>query len=149
MYGLLGKKLNHSHSPFVHNSLCRGIDYSLIEIEEDKLENFLIKKELLCINVTFPYKEKVIDYLDELNWTSKTIGSVNLIINKNNKLIGYNTDYYGFKESLKKYNFNVTNKKCLILGTGGTAKTIRKVLIDCGAREIYLVSRSNKKGTIT
>ena len=149
MFGLLGKKLIHSFSPFIHNSLCTNIDYSLIEVEEDKIENFFKEKQFSALNVTTPYKESSIRYLNEIDPLAKRIGAVNLIVNENGLLKGYNTDYYGFKETLKKNNINVKNKKCLILGTGGTSKTVKTALIDLGAKLIYLVSRSKKKDALT
>lgn len=147
-YGLIGKKLTHSISPYIH-SLMGNIDYESKEIDTKEIEIFLQKKDFLGINVTIPYKEIVINYLDEINPLAKEIGSVNTIINKNGKLIGYNTDYYGFKQLLLENNINPNNLNCMVLGTGGTSKTIQTVLKHLGAKKIYVVSRTPNNNQIS
>jgi shikimate dehydrogenase len=84
------------------------------------------------------------DYLDEISPEAKSIGAVNCIVQKNNKLIGYNTDYYGILDSFKKLNLTLKNKKVLILGTGGAARTVFKILKDLNAN--ILVATRNITG---
>ena len=147
-YGLIGEKLGHSFSKQIHESLI-GYKYELKELSKEEFDNFMIKKEFTAINVTIPYKEKVIPYLDYIDPTAEKIQAVNTIVNKNGKLYGYNTDYLGLKDLIVKNNIEVLNKKALILGTGGTSKTATVVLQDLGIKEIIYASRSNLEGTIS
>lgn len=147
-YGLIGEKLGHSFSKQIHESL-NGYKYELKELSKEEFDNFMIKKEFTAINVTIPYKEKVIPYLDYIDPTAEKIQAVNTIVNKNGKLYGYNTDYLGLKDLIVKNNIEVLNKKALILGTGGTSKTATVVLQDLGIKEIIYASRSNLEGTIS
>ena len=138
-YGLLGKKLGYSYSKLIYDLL--NIDYKLIELDEKKLITFLKEKKFKGVNVTIPYKEKVIPYLDELSPLAKEIGVVNTIVNENGKLVGYNTDYYGFEYLLGEYDLtDIENKDLLILGTGATFKTVKKVLSDKGIKNIKVAS---------
>ena len=93
-YGCIGEKLGHSFSKIIHNKLY-DYNYELKEIPRDGLESFLKDKDFKAINVTIPYKESVIPFLDEISQTAKKIGAVNTIVNKNGKLYGYNTDFSG------------------------------------------------------
>ena len=147
-YGCIGKKLTHSFSKEIHARLA-DYEYELIELSEDEIENFFEEKEFNAINVTIPYKQTVIPFLDEMSDVAKRIGAVNTIINKNGRLYGYNTDYYGMKALINKIGIDVKDKKVLILGTGGTSKTARVLTEDMGADEIITVSRKNAENYIT
>lgn len=150
--GLLGKRLDYSLSKVIHEEIYKennlNFNYELIEKNEDELVSFFkeLKVHYSGINVTIPYKEKVLKYLDYLDDKAKELGNVNTICVKNDKLYGYNTDYIGFKLALEYYKIEVLNKNVLILGTGGASKTAFHVLKDMGAKNILFVSR-NKKGT--
>ena len=150
-YGLIGEKLSHSISPKIHNMIFETLNvndsYRLFEIPKENIENLREALKTLTIrgvNVTIPYKEKVIEYLDEISKEAKNIGAVNTIFNKSGKLIGYNTDYYGFKYMLEDKNINVTGKKVTVLGTGGASKAVITYLLDSDVSEILLVSRKKK-----
>ncbi len=150
-YGLIGEKLSHSISPKIHNMIFETLNvndsYRLFEIPKENIENLREALKTLTIrgvNVTIPYKEKVIEYLDEISKEAKNIGAVNTIFNKSGKLIGYNTDYYGFKYMLEDKNINVTGKKVTVLGTGGASKAVITYLLDSHVSEILLVSRKKK-----
>jgi shikimate dehydrogenase len=146
-YYLIGAKLGHSYSKIIHERI--GLyKYDLKEIAEEDLEEFFLKKEFKGLNVTIPYKEKVLKYLDEIDDKAKAIGCVNTIVNDNGVLKGYNTDYDGLKALIQQSGLDFTGKKVLILGNGGTAKTARAVLADLGASDILTVSRSGSNGTI-
>lgn len=147
-FGCIGKKLVHSFSKEIHNMLY-DYDYELIELGEDEINSFFEKKDFEAINVTIPYKEIVIPYLDSVSEIAKRIGAVNTIVNKNGKLFGYNTDYYGMEALIKRTGIDLKDKKVLILGTGGTSKTARVLCEDLGASCILNVSRSKKENSIT
>ena len=91
-YGCIGKKLTHSFSKEIHAKLA-DYKYELIELTETEVDSFFKNKEFNAVNVTIPYKETVIPYLDFLSDVAKRIGAVNTVVNKNGKLYGYNTDY--------------------------------------------------------
>ena len=146
-YGLIGEKLGHSFSKEIHSEIGM-YDYELKEIPREKIKEFFEEKDFLGINVTIPYKEEVIPYLDWISVDAKKIGAVNTIVNRNGKLYGYNTDYYGAKNLIIKAGVEINNKKVLILGTGGTSKTLFSVVKDLGAREIIKVSRSGKDNCV-
>ena len=147
-FGLIGKKLGHSYSSFIHEQINKN-GYELKELEENELSSFLSSKEFKGINVTIPYKEKVIEYLDEIDPVARNLHAVNTIINKKGKLIGYNTDIDGFIFLLKENDIKVKGKKVLILGSGASSKTVKAALIKLRAKEIYVVSHENKKDCIT
>ncbi len=146
-YGLIGEKLGHSYSKIIHEKLA-DYTYDLIPLTREEFVPFMEKKDFTAINVTIPYKQAVIPYLDELHPLAKEIGAVNTIVNKNGHYIGYNTDFYGFRYMLIHNQIDVSGKKCLILGTGGTSHTVQSVLKHLGASEIFIVSRSDKNDTI-
>lgn len=141
MYGLLGEKLAHSFSKEIHDALG-FYKYNLIEVKQEDLDCFLKDKKFMGINVTIPYKQKVIPYLDYVDENAEKINAVNTIVNKNNKLYGYNTDYMGLVNLIKHNNIEINNKKVIILGTGATSNTAYKVVKDLGAIDIKKVSRT-------
>ncbi len=147
-YGCIGKKLTHSFSKEVHARLS-DYKYELIELSEDEIEPFFNNKDFEAINVTIPYKQTVFPYLYYISDIAKRIGAVNTIVNKEGKLYGYNTDYYGMKALIKKVGISLNGKKVLILGTGGTSKTAQVVSKDLGACEIITVSRKKGENCIT
>lgn len=147
-YGCIGKKLTHSFSKEIHARLA-DYEYELIELAEDELEGFFEAKDFSAINVTIPYKQAVIPYLYSLSDTAKRIGAVNTIVNKDGRLYGYNTDYYGMKALVQKTGIEIKGKKVLILGTGGTSKTANALTEDMGASEIITVSRTKTEKYIT
>ena len=147
-YGCIGKKLTHSFSKEIHKRLA-DYEYELIELGEDEVGKFLEKRDFSAINVTIPYKQTVIPYLDFVSDISKRIGAVNTIVNRDGKLYGYNTDYCGMKALISRAGLTLRSKKVLILGTGGTGRTAKAVATDLGASEILTVSRRAEHGFIT
>ena len=142
-YGLIGEKLGHSFSKIIHEKIA-DYTYELKEISKENLDYFMIEKDFSCINVTIPYKETVMPYLDYIDSAAERMGAVNTIVNRGGKLYGYNTDFYGMKLMIEKNGFDLKNSKVLILGSGGTAKTSKAVSEALGAREIITVSRSGE-----
>ncbi|MBR3826027.1 MAG: shikimate dehydrogenase [Lachnospiraceae bacterium] len=147
-YGCIGKKLTHSFSKEIHGMLA-DYAYELIELTEEEIAPFFEKKEFAAINVTIPYKQTVIPYLDVVSEVASRIGAVNTIVNKDGKLYGYNTDYYGMKALLERVGIEVSGKKVLVLGTGGTSKTANVLAKDLGASEVLTVSRRKTDEFIT
>ncbi len=154
IFGLIGKKLSHSFSQtyfrkkFIENGL-KNYEYRNFQINSiEQLPKIIdLFPKLSGINVTIPYKEQIIPYLDFIDKKAKTVGAVNVVkINRyeNEKpyLKGYNTDIFGFELTLKKYLDNF-DKKALILGTGGAAKSVNFVLNKLDIENFY-VSRSKK-----
>ena len=140
--GLLGRKLGHSYSPQIHSQLA-DYDYRLFETEPEELEAFLRSGSFSGINVTVPYKKAVIPFLDDLSDTAARLGAVNTIVCRNGKLIGHNTDYFGFQTMLKASRLDVAGKKVLVLGSGGASNTAVAALQDAGA-DVIVISRSGE-----
>lgn len=146
--GLLGAKLGHSYSKMIHEELG-GYPYDLIELDEEQLDLFLRKQEFDALNVTIPYKKTVIPYLNQIDEKAKQIGAVNTIVCRDKKLIGTNTDYYGFYFMLQQAKIEVTDKKVIVLGNGGAAQAVIAVLKQLKAKEIILVKRNPSSETIS
>ena len=147
-YGLIGEKLPHSFSKEIHEKLA-GYEYQLKELTPAQLPVFLQKREFKGINVTIPYKQAVIPYLDEVDAKAAAIGAVNTIVNREGKLYGYNTDYDGMVALIRHAGLSLEGKSVLILGTGGTSKTAMAVANDLGASSVQRVSRNPGEGVIT
>jgi shikimate dehydrogenase len=155
-FGLIGLPLKHSFSKkyFSEKFLLENIDaqYDLFELKDISDFKVLVKdKAIFGLNVTIPYKEKVMQYLDELDDTAAQIGAVNVIkfIRNNGTLTlkGYNSDAIGFENSLKPH-LKSYHKNALILGTGGASKAIDYTLRKLGIRTTF-VSRMPKSGVLT
>lgn len=147
-YGLIGEKLGHSFSKEIHE-MIGYYKYEIHEVAKNDIDQFMKEKDFVGINVTIPYKETVIPYLDNISPQAASIGAVNTIINIDGKLYGHNTDYFGMLALIKKNNIDCKDKKVLILGTGGTSKTAYAVVKDLGASIILKASINNEEGTIT
>lgn len=142
-YGLIGKSLIHSQSQQLHG-LIEKYEYDLIEVSsEEKIKPILDDKNYGGFNVTVPYKESVIKYLDEISDLAKEANSVNVVKRREDgSLYGYNTDISGF---ISLVGNRVTGRKCLVLGTGGAARSVAIALEQLGSQSITLVSRDPEK----
>lgn len=147
-YGLIGEHLKHSYSCEIHAQIA-DYEYELHEIPPSGLGEFLKKREFNAINVTIPYKQDVIPYLDEIFDTAKRIGAVNTIVNRNGRLYGDNTDFAGMLALAKHIGVDMKGRKVLILGTGGASKTGHALAEYMGAQSAFYVSRSGKDGSIS
>jgi len=137
-YGLIGNPLAHSLSPVMHNTAFRelGVDavYKLFPLQEEELADFFQKlrakdSPIFGLNVTVPYKEKVLPYLDSISPFADKAGAVNtIVISKERKFIGYNTDGPGFLTHLTECGFKPENKRIAVLGAGGASRAIISVL---------------------
>ncbi|MCI9352199.1 MAG: shikimate kinase [Lawsonibacter sp.] len=141
IYGLLGRKLGHSWSVPIHQALgCE--DYRLIELEPGQLGDFLRREDVAGLNVTIPYKRDVMSFCDVIDPAAAAIGSVNTIVRREGRLYGYNTDIDGFLYMLDRAGISLTDKKVLVLGSGGASLTAQAAARRAGARKIVVVSRS-------
>ena len=147
-YGLIGEKLGHSYSKPIHEQLA-DYTYDLIPLSKEEFPVFMEKHDFNAINVTIPYKQDVIPYLDEISDAARAIGAVNCIVNRNGKLFGHNTDYSGFLYTLKQNNIKVTGEKVLVLGNGGAAKAIMAALASLHPKELITVKYKEEPGTVT
>lgn len=140
-YGLLGRKLGHSFSKAIHEELG-DYAYDYYEREVDEIGQLIRSRDIGGLNVTIPYKEEVMKYCHIITDRARAIGCVNtLFYNDEKKLVGDNTDYYGFAYTLDRMNFHVEGRFTIILGNGATSKTVASVLEDRGGTYIKL-SRS-------
>lgn len=144
MYYLVGKKLGHSFSKKIHN-LFGNPNYDIFET--NNIESFLKDQAFKGINITIPYKTDIIPFLDELDDISKATNSVNTVVKVDNKLIGYNTDYYGLKETFSYYDVYIKNKNVIILGNGSVSRTVKKLLHDLEVFNIVTLCRNKKESS--
>lgn len=147
LFGLIGEHLGHSYSREIHSLLTEdAYSYELIELIPDSVEPFLAARAFAGINVTIPYKQTVMPFLDEISPEAQAIGCVNTIINHDCRLTGYNTDSAGFEFLTRRSGIDFARKKVLILGSGGTSLTAQAAVRAAGARELVVMSR---RGSVT
>ena len=153
VYGIIGKPVKHSLSPFLHNYWFKkyNVDasYSIIETEEKNLKNIVERikdKSLNGINITLPYKQKIINFLDKIVNDAETTGSVNtLFLNDNSQVIGENTDVFGLQAAYLKELDSSLEKKALIIGAGGVSPSVILSLQKSGIKNIFITNRTNEK----
>lgn len=146
-YGLIGKNITYSKSPSIHQHMAKRlgieISYDLLDAEEEDLSK-LVKKLRNGLyhgfNVTIPYKQKIMSFVDQLTPKAARIKAVNTLYIKGGKVIGDNTDYDGFLGLIARHKIDVKDKNVYILGTGGAAKAAYIVLLDLGAK-VTVVTR--------
>lgn len=151
-FGLIGRELGHSFSAKFFNAKFQSekidADYKLFEIDSIiKLGELLGRNQLDGFNVTIPYKESIVPYLDDLTDEAREIGAVNCVEIRNGKLIGHNTDITGIEASL---HWLEADERCkaLVLGTGGASKAVQYALRKRGV-EFKVVSRDQSRGDVT
>ena len=151
-YLVIGNPINHSLSPKLHNFWIKQnqIDaiYDKAKLNPNQLEDLILQvrgKKIDGINITVPFKNTVIPYLDQLTTEAEQTKSVNTIYFKNDKVIGHNTDIDGFEKAINKINFKVTDKKIFILGAGGVVTSIVYALNKMGAINISISNRTKAK----
>ena len=143
-FGLIGYPLKHSFSKYVH-SLFSSYTYDICELEEKNFNAFMKNKNFKGINVTIPYKQKVIPYISEVDTFAKDINAVNTIINNNGILKGYNTDFYGLIATFNHFKCFNKEHTYIIFGTGATSNTIKYSLRYLGATKIKKCYRKDSK----
>jgi len=151
-YYVIGNPINHSLSPKLHNYWLKKNNinaiYDKIKLEENEIENFIFKvknQEINGCNVTVPFKKTVIPFLDKLSSEAEQTQSVNTISFFNGNLIGHNTDISGFQKAINNSNYNVKNKKILILGAGGVVPSIIFALNKMEVSKITICNRTREK----
>ena len=151
-YLVIGNPIEHSLSPLLHNFWIKKHNINALYekqlLEKNDVEKILSdfrSSKLHGINVTLPFKNIVIPFLDQLSDTAQRTQSVNTIFKKENKLVGDNTDVYGFSEAIRLTNFNPANKKVLILGAGGVVPSVLLALKNMGVDQITLSNRTKEK----
>ena len=144
-YAVIGEKLGHSFSKVIHEHFA-PYKYDIVEVSPDDFDAFMTKRDFSGINVTIPYKQRVMEYLSYIDPMAQEIGAVNTVVNRDGKLYGYNTDFGGLKKLILRQGFDFTDQKVLILGSGGTSKTAFAVSKALGAASVLRVSR---KGELT
>ena len=151
-YLVIGNPIDHSLSPRLHNFWIKKYNikaiYEKVKLEKNEIKeiiNELKENKIDGINITIPFKKDVIPYLDEMTDIAQETQSVNTIFKKDNKIIGENTDVYGFSEAIKLSSFNPKNKKALILGAGGVSPSIILALKKMGVSVISLSNRTKQK----
>ena len=146
-YGCIGEHLCHSFSKEIHSHIA-DYEYELRELKPEEVDSFMRERDFLAINVTIPYKEKVIPHLSYIDESARLIGAVNTVVNRSGELFGYNTDFYGMSALAKRAGISFEGKKVLILGSGGTAKTAYAVAVANHAKEVLKVSRKPSETTV-
>ncbi|KPU44941.1 shikimate dehydrogenase [Oxobacter pfennigii] len=154
IFGLLGYPLGHSLSPKIHNGIYSLYDinamYKLFPVQEDMLNDAVKAIKVLNIsgsNVTIPYKQKIMQYLDFISDEALSIGAVNTVKNENGILKGYNTDYSGFKKSLDYNRVDINEKDVFVLGAGGAARSIVQCLLNNKA-QIHIFGRTADRASV-
>ena len=149
---VIGNPIEHSLSPELHNYWIKKNNINAIyekqKLNEDQLEKCISQvkdKKITGINVTVPFKKTIIPYLDELTDEAKITESVNTIYQKDNNVIGHNTDIFGFKTSIEKTEYDLKNKEVLILGAGGVVPSIIFSLIKMKVSKITISNRTKEK----
>ena len=147
-FGLIGEKLGHSFSKSIHEQLGQ-YSYELKELSRAELGNFMCEKAFCGVNVTIPYKQEVMRYLDEIDPVAAKIGAVNTVVNRGGVLKGYNTDFAGLKALVERSGAQLQGRKVLICGSGGTSLTALYAARALGAASVYRLSRSAAHGCIS
>jgi len=151
--GVIGKNIENSFSPLIHNQIILKhslnfcyLPFKVAETDLGEAIQGIRALNIRGVNITFPYKEKVIKFLDEVEESARRIGAVNTIVNNTGILTGYNTDVIGFKKSLQEDGkFTIKKKKAVILGAGGAARAVVYALLEEGIEGICIFNRTPEK----
>ncbi|MDD5067343.1 MAG: shikimate dehydrogenase [bacterium] len=155
IFGVAGFPVSHTLSPVIHNDLFKryGINsiYLPLEIAQERFKDFVQGlrsiNNLVGLNITVPYKETILPYLDEISPDARLIGAVNTVLVSKSRLKGYNSDWYGFSSSMKINfpRFRLKNSRVLLLGAGGGSKAVSFALLRSGIRKLVLVDIIHEK----
>ncbi|MFQ6113948.1 MAG: shikimate dehydrogenase [bacterium] len=149
LFGIVGHPLGHSLSPILHEFILNKIHvkacYHAFEIKKEELAATIQSMKTLGFtgfNVTIPYKENIVSFLDEIDEEASMIGAVNTVLIKDNKLYGTNTDGVGFIQALKNKNMDMNGKSAVLLGAGGAARAVAYSLVANGIKKLWLLNRT-------
>jgi shikimate dehydrogenase len=157
IYGLLGKNISYSLSPVMYNAAFKALgldaEYRIFDRDEDRLDEFfagLKKGSISGCNVTIPYKEMSLGYVDECTGAARSIGAVNTIARSDAVLKGYNTDYQGFMKALRgsgagDLDFQPKGKSAFIFGAGGAARSVVHSLLTLGIKKLIITDMDAQK----
>lgn len=153
LFGILGHNISYSLSPYIFNTIFkrRGMNcvYAQFDIQYSDLRKFIESIKLLGIsgfNVTVPYKERIIRYLDDLDNSARSVGAANLVINRKGKLVGYNSDLHGIKGTVEDHlNFSINNRHVVLIGAGGAARAAIRYFRNARPGSVILASRTIKR----
>jgi len=151
--GVIGENIENSLSPLLHNQIIlkhslnfRYLPFQVAETDLEEAIQSIRALNIRGVNITFPYKEKAIEFLDEVEESARRIGAVNTIVNNKGNLTGYNTDVIGFKKTFQEVGkFTIKKKKAVILGAGGAARAVIYSLLEEGIEEISIFNRTLEK----
>jgi len=151
--GVIGENIENSLSPLLHNQIIlkhslnfRYLPFQVAETDLGEAIQSIRALNIRGVNITFPYKEKAIEFLDEVEESARRIGAVNTIVNNKGNLTGYNTDVIGFKKTFQEVGkFTIKKKKAVILGAGGAARAVIYSLLEEGIEEISIFNRTLEK----
>ena len=151
MLGAVGYPLRHSRSPLLMNRLCEKLNqnyvYLMYEFPPQNLADAVIGLKTLGVrgfNVTMPYKQKIMEYLDEIDEKAEQLGAVNTVKQKNGRLTGYNTDYFGFRQALADGDISLAGKKVLVLGAGAVSGPVYITMIEEKADYVLWLNRDEE-----
>ena len=143
-FAVIGDPIAHSLSPVLHQEIYRqlGINASFekIHVKPDELHTFINSNKLDGFNVTIPYKQAIIPFLDDLDESAQSINAVNCIHHRK----GYNTDWIGFRLAMEMNDIELKDKHCSILGAGGAARAVAYSLIKAGVKSIFIKNRTQE-----
>ena len=151
-FRVIGNPIEHSKSPLLFMNIFKKLNINasytsrLLNSNQDIKDymNYCQKSNIQGINITMPFKEYCLSLVNSIDQIAKDTKSINCIHFKKNKIIGYNNDYYGFKKLIGLNKIKIQNTNNIIIGSGGSARTIIFFLIKKGAKNIHILSRNNK-----
>ena len=153
VYCIIGHPIAHSLSPAIHNTAFKlyGMDAVFVAFDVDpamlrEAVNGIRALGIKGLTVTIPHKERIIPYLDDVNPVAQSIGAVNTVKNENGKLIGYNTDVWGFMEPLKQLADRLKGGSALLVGAGGASRAIVYALKTLGIGKLFIANRTAERG---
>lgn len=147
--GIIGYPLKQTYSPLLHNTTFNALKingiYYPMRVQPTDFGTIITSLKTLGftgVNITNPYKKKVIKYLDAIDTRARSIGAVNTILIEKEKIIGFNTDFYGFEKSLLEHNIRIKNRTVLLIGAGGVSSACAYVLKDLQPRQVFIANRT-------
>lgn len=146
-YGLIGEGLSHSFPEMIYQKTGL-VSYEVQDLSPEQADAFIRTRDFRGINVTGPCRRTVLPLLDEISGQARRLGAVDTIVNKEGKLTGYNTEYFGLKNLIIKNGLDLKGRKVLILGTGETGRTAHAVVTDLDCAQVYKAGRSGEEGAV-